>query len=124
MNSSIGTWRIDGKYILCSRLVLWILLSKVFKRNREWEIVVINESGIESIKPFQKINPRPCIFEYIYFSRPDSYLGGLSIYECRKAFGKQLAIEFPTDVDYVIPVPDSGVPSLLVMQNTPKYHLS
>ena len=62
---------------------------------------------------FKKINPRPCIFEYIYFSRPDSYLGGLSIYECRKAFGKQLAIESPTDADYVIPVPDSGVPSAI-----------
>ena len=105
---------LDGKYILCSETcALDIIGAKFLREIENGEIVVINESGIESIKPFQKINPRPCIFEYIYFSRPDSYLGGLSIYECRKAFGKQLAIESPTDADYVIPVPDSGVPSAI-----------
>src|SRR5262249_40566114 len=57
--------------------------------------------------------PRPCIFEYIYFSRPDSIVGGRSVYEVRKAFGAQLARESHVDIDVVVPVPDSGVPAAL-----------
>jgi len=56
---------------------------------------------------------RPCVFEYVYFSRPDSILGGRSVYEVRKQFGRQLAQEAPADVDVIIPVPDSGVPAAL-----------
>ncbi len=77
------------------------------------EIVVITENGIRSVKPFPKIAPRPCIFEYIYFSRPDSLLDGRSIYDCRKNFGRVLAEESGVDADVVIPVPDSGVPAAL-----------
>jgi amidophosphoribosyltransferase len=77
------------------------------------EIVVITENGIESHKPFPPMEPRPCIFEYIYFSRPDSMIGGRSVYECRKAFGRQLASESHVDADVVIPVPDSGVPAAI-----------
>ena len=105
---------LEGKYILASETCAFDIIGARFIRDVEnGEIIIITEDGIESIKPFQRINPRPCIFEYIYFSRPDSYLGGLSIYECRKSFGRQLALEAPVNADYVIPVPDSGVPSAI-----------
>ena len=105
---------LEGKYILASETCAFDIIGAKFIREVEnGEIIIISEDGIESIKPFQRIKPRPCIFEYIYFSRPDSYLGGLSIYECRKSFGRQLALEAPANADYVIPVPDSGVPSAI-----------
>jgi amidophosphoribosyltransferase len=75
------------------------------------EIIVFDESGAQSHKPFPPKPPRPCIFEYIYFARPDSIVGGRSVYEVRKAFGAQLARESHVDVDVVVPVPDSGVPA-------------
>jgi amidophosphoribosyltransferase len=75
--------------------------------------VVISEDGIESHWPFPRQPARPCIFEYIYFSRPDSVLGGRSVYNVRKQMGRQLAIESPADVDVVVPIPDSGVPAAL-----------
>ena len=105
---------LEGKYILASETCAFdIIGAKLIRDVENGEIIIITEDGIESIKPFQRIKPRPCIFEYIYFSRPDSYLGGLSIYECRKSFGRQLALEAPVNADYVIPVPDSGVPSAI-----------
>ena len=72
---------------------------------------VQSERGAQSHKPFPPKPPRPCIFEYIYFSRPDSIVGGRSVYEVRKAFGAQLARESHVEVDVVVPVPDSGVPA-------------
>src|SRR5438046_1322005 len=75
------------------------------------EIVVFDQRGAQSHKPFPPKPPRPCIFEYIYFSRPDSIVGGRSVYEVRKAFGAQLARESHVEVDVVVPVPDSGVPA-------------
>ena len=105
---------LEGKYILASETCAFDIIGAKFIRDVEnGEVIIISEDGLESIKPFQRIKPRPCIFEYIYFSRPDSYLGGLSIYECRKSFGRQLALEAPANADYVIPVPDSGVPSAI-----------
>jgi amidophosphoribosyltransferase len=77
------------------------------------EIVIVTEAGVRSIQPFGKINPRPCIFEHVYFSRPDSIVDGTSVYDVRKAIGAQLAIEAPVDADLVIPVPDSGVPAAI-----------
>ena len=77
------------------------------------EIVIVTESGTRSIKPFGSMNPRPCIFEHVYFSRPDSIVDGSSVYDVRKAIGAQLAIEAPVEADYVIPVPDSGVPAAI-----------
>src|SRR5437764_8939427 len=75
------------------------------------EIVVFDQRGAQSHKPFPPKPPRPCIFEYIYFSRPDSIVGGRSVYEVRKAFGAQLARESHVEIDVVVPVPDSGVPA-------------
>ena len=74
---------------------------------------MFDEHGAQSHKPFPPKPPRPCIFEYIYFSRPDSIVGGRSVYEVRKAFGAQLARESHVEVDVVVPVPDSGVPAAI-----------
>lgn len=77
------------------------------------EVVVVKEGQIESIKPFEKTQIKQCIFEHIYFARPDSFVFGDNVYEMRTAFGRQLAIEQPADGDVVVPVPDSGVPAAI-----------
>ncbi|WP_136161765.1 amidophosphoribosyltransferase [Sphingomonas flavalba] len=77
------------------------------------EIVIVTEGEVRSIRPFAPMNPRPCIFEHVYFSRPDSIVDGASVYTVRKAIGAQLATEAPVDADLVIPVPDSGVPAAI-----------
>src|ERR1700755_2071641 len=77
------------------------------------EIIVFDKHGTHSHNPFPPKPARPCIFEYIYFARPDSIVGGRSVYEVGKGFGPQLARESHTEVDVVVPVPDSGVPAAL-----------
>jgi amidophosphoribosyltransferase len=77
------------------------------------ELVLVNGSGIRSFRPFDKVEPRPCIFEHVYFSRPDSIADGKSVYEVRKNIGAELAREAPVEADYVVPVPDSGVPAAI-----------
>lgn len=77
------------------------------------ELVIVSETGMRSIRPFAEVRARPCVFEHVYFSRPDSVSGGRSVYGVRKAIGAELARENPVDVDYVIPVPDSGVPAAI-----------
>ncbi len=104
----------NGAYILCSETcALDIIGARFIREIDNGEVVVISESGVESLRPFPRMSPRPCIFEYVYFSRPDSVLGGRSVYDVRKQFGRQLALESPVDADVVIPVPDSGVPAAL-----------
>ncbi len=105
---------LNGAYILCSETVALDIIGAKFVREVEnGEVVVISEDGIESLRPFPKQPARPCIFEYVYFSRPDSILGGRSVYEVRKATGRQLALEAPVEADVVVPIPDSGVPAAL-----------
>ncbi|MDA7599564.1 amidophosphoribosyltransferase [Alphaproteobacteria bacterium] len=77
------------------------------------EMVIVTKSGIQSIKPFQPVSPRFCVFEYIYFARPDSVLEQRGVYHARKAIGAELATESAIGADVVIPVPDSGVPAAL-----------
>lgn len=78
------------------------------------ELIRVDFDGkIETLHPFGSYNPRPCIFEHVYFSRPDSFFAGRSVYEARKAIGAELAIESPCDADLVVPVPDSGVPAAI-----------
>ena len=77
------------------------------------EIVVINDEGIRSLKPFQATESRFCIFEYIYFARPDSVVEGTPVYESRKRIGAELARESHVAADVVVPVPDSGVPAAM-----------
>ena len=106
--------KLDGAYILCSETCALDIISAEFIREIEpGEVIIITEDGVESINPFVKTQSRPDLFEYIYFSRPDSVLDGKSVYDCRKSFGKMLAKEFPTEADIVVPVPDSGVPAAL-----------
>jgi amidophosphoribosyltransferase len=105
---------VNGAHILCSETCALDIIGARFIREVEnGEVVVISESGVESLRPFPRLAPRPCIFEYVYFSRPDSILGGRSVYEVRKHMGRQLAVEAPAEADVVIPVPDSGVPAAL-----------
>jgi len=76
-------------------------------------MILVNDDGLRSFKPFAKASPRPCIFEHVYFSRPDSIIEGSSVYEVRKNIGAELSREAPVEADYVVPVPDSGVPAAL-----------
>jgi amidophosphoribosyltransferase len=106
--------KLNDSYILCSETCALDIIGARFVREIEnGEVVVISEDGLESLRPFPKMHPRPCIFEYIYFSRPDSVLAGRSVYEVRKRMGHELAREAPADADVVIPIPDSGVPAAL-----------
>jgi amidophosphoribosyltransferase len=87
--------------------------AKLVREIENGEIVTITANGVESHRPFPMRPARPCIFEYIYFSRPDSIVGGRSVYEIRKTMGRELAREAPADADVVVPVPDSGVPAAI-----------
>ncbi|GIW40000.1 MAG: amidophosphoribosyltransferase [Candidatus Binatia bacterium] len=77
------------------------------------EILLVDRSGLRSFRPFPPVRRRQCIFEYVYFARPDSVVFGRNVYEVRKALGRQLARERPVEADVVVPVPDSGVPAAL-----------
>jgi len=88
--------------------------AEVIREVEPGELVMVDFSGeIRSVRPFGSPSPRPCIFEHVYFSRPDSVFAGRSVYEARKAIGIQLALESPCDADLVVPVPDSGVPAAI-----------
>jgi amidophosphoribosyltransferase len=105
---------LDGKAVLASETCALDMIGARFVRDIEHgEMVVIDASGIESIKPFPSAKARPCIFEYVYFARPDSVVNGRSVYEVRKRMGRRLAQESHSDVDVIVPVPDSGVPAAL-----------
>ncbi|MDJ1156970.1 amidophosphoribosyltransferase [Chelatococcus sp. SYSU_G07232] len=105
---------LDGRYILASETCALDIIGARFIRDVEnGEIVVISDTGLESIKPFPPQPMRPCIFEYIYFARPDSIVHGRNVYEVRKRMGAELAREAPAAADVVVPVPDSGVPAAI-----------
>ena len=106
--------KLGDSYIFASETCALDIIGAEFVREVEnGEIVIINKDGVESVKPFPKQNARPCIFEYIYFSRPDSIVGGKGVYDYRKNLGRQLAIESPTDADLISAVPDSGNPAAI-----------
>src|ERR1700728_4047425 len=106
--------QLDGCPILASETCALDIIGAHYVRDVEnGEVLVFDEEGAHSHKPFPLMPPRPCIFEYIYFSRPDSVIGGRSVYEVRKTCGAELAREAPAAADVVIPVPDSGVPAAL-----------
>ncbi|MEO1694062.1 MAG: amidophosphoribosyltransferase [Pseudomonadota bacterium] len=110
--------RKDDGYVLASETCALDIMGATYVRDIEnGEVVVITKDGIESHRPFPLRKPRPCIFEYIYFARPDSVMGGVSLYEARKRMGAELAREWPADVDMVVPVPDSGMPAALGYAN-------
>ena len=106
--------KLKNSYVLASETcALDIIEAKFVREVNNGEIVIITKNSLESIKPFPKIRERPCIFEYIYFSRPDSIIKNISVYEYRKRLGVELAKESHLDSDLIVPVPDSGVPSTI-----------
>jgi len=106
--------KLNKSYLLASETCAFDIIGAKFIREVEnGEIVIISKNGIESIKPFPKIKERPCIFEFIYFSRPDSIIKKTSFYEYRKKLGIQLAKESHIESDLIVPVPDSGVPAAI-----------
>jgi amidophosphoribosyltransferase len=105
---------LDGAPILASETCALDIIGANFVRDIEpGEVVVITETGIESMFPFRKQRSRLCIFEYVYFARPDSTIDGRNVYDARKRIGAELARESPVDADVIVPVPDSGVPSAI-----------
>jgi amidophosphoribosyltransferase len=106
--------RLGDAYIFASETVALDVVGATYLRTVEpGEIVIVSEQGVRSHRPFAPTRPRPCIFEHIYFSRPDSVLDGASVYNVRKAIGAELARENPVEADFVVPVPDSGVPAAI-----------
>ena len=103
-----------GGWVLASETCALDIVNADFVRDVEpGEIVVINDQGVHSIRPFTRAPERFCVFEYIYFARLSSLLDGTAVYEARKRIGRELAIESAVDADIVVPVPDSGMPSAM-----------
>ena len=106
--SETGTW------VVASEPTSFDLIDAHYARDIEpGEMVIIDRSGLRSTRPFADVKRHTCIFEYVYFARPDSTLDGVSVYEARKNLGRELADEHPVEADVVIPVPDSGVPATI-----------
>ncbi len=105
---------LEGSYVVASESCVMDLISAEYIREVEpGEVLLIDEDGLQSFFPFPKTDIRQCVFEHIYFSRPDSYLFSDDVYSIRKQMGKALSEEMPVDADIVIPVPDSGVISAM-----------
>jgi amidophosphoribosyltransferase len=101
-------------WILASETCALDIIGAQYVRDVEnGEVVIFDEDGAQSHKPFPPMPARPCIFEYVYFSRPDSIVGGRHVYDVRKTMGAQLAREAPAPADVIVPVPDSGVPAAI-----------
>jgi amidophosphoribosyltransferase len=106
--------KLKNSYIFASETCALDIVGATFIREVEnGEIVIIENEEIKSVKPFPKQRPRPCVFEYIYFARPDSIIGSRCAYEYRKKLGIELAKETDVNADLIVPVPDSGVPAAL-----------
>lgn len=104
---SIG--KLNETYVIASETCAFDLIGAEHIRDVEpGEVVIINQNGIESYFPFPKQNPAMCIFEHVYFSRPDSIVFGRSVNKSRHKMGRQLALEHPVEADIVVPIPDSG----------------
>ena len=105
---------LDGGYVVASETCAFDLIEATYIRDiAPGEMVIISSKGIRSTFPLKPAEPSHCIFEFIYFARPDSMVFGQNVYTIRKNFGRQLARETGVDADVVIPVPDSGVPAAL-----------
>tara|TARA_A100001015_G_C15038258_1_gene737746 strand:- start:1037 stop:2494 length:1458 start_codon:yes stop_codon:yes gene_type:complete len=113
--------KLEDTYVLSSEsCALDIIGAKLIRDVEAGEIIEITRNGLKSIKPFKNSNLKPCLFEYIYFSRPDSILEGRNVYDIRKKIGEELAKECKQDeqkIDIVIPIPDSGNASALGYSN-------
>ncbi len=106
--------KLKDSYIFASETCALDIVGATYIRDVEnGEIVIIENHELKSVKPFPMQKPRPCIFEYIYFARPDSVINGKCAYEYRKNLGYELAKETDLEADMVVPVPDSGVPAAI-----------
>ena len=118
--------KLKSSFILASETCALDIIGADFIREVDnGEIIVIEDKKLKSIKPFPKQKPRPCVFEFIYFARPDSIINEKCAYEYRKKLGAELARETDVKADFIIPVPDSGVPAALgyAEQSTKKFEL-
>lgn len=103
--------KLDDAWLLASETCAFDLVGATYVRDIEpGEMVVIDENGIDSIYPLENCEKKFCVFEYVYFARPDSTLEGVNVYQARYQIGVELAKESPAEADLVVPVPDSGVP--------------
>jgi amidophosphoribosyltransferase len=101
--------KLDNAYILASETCAFDLIHAEFVREiKPGEVLIIDENGMRSEFPFQPQQPAFCMFEYVYFARPDSIIGGVNVGKVRTEMGRELARQFPVDADIVVPVPDSG----------------
>lgn len=106
--------KLGNAIIFASESVAFDVVGAEFIREvKPGELIIVNDEGMRSLRPFAPIAPRPCIFEHVYFSRPDSITDGQSVYSVRKRIGAELAIERPVEAELVIPVPDSGTPAAI-----------
>ncbi|NJC06038.1 amidophosphoribosyltransferase [Sphingomonas kaistensis] len=106
--------RIGDTIIFASETVALDVIGARYEREvGPGEMILVNADGVRSFRPFAAAAPRPCIFEHVYFSRPDSVVDGISVYESRKNIGAVLAEESGIDADIIVPVPDSGVPAAI-----------
>lgn len=105
---------LDGAPVLTSETcALDIIGARLVREVEPGEMLIATDLGIESLKPFEKQKSRFCIFEHVYFARPDSIVEGTSVYEVRKRIGAELAREAPAEADLIVPVPDSGTPAAI-----------
>ena len=106
--------KLGNAHVLASETCALDIVGAEFVREiANGEIVIITAAGVESYRPFKSRAARPCVFEYIYFARPDSIVGGRQVYDVRKAMGAQLAKEAPVAADVIVPIPDGGVPAAI-----------
>jgi amidophosphoribosyltransferase len=106
--------RLKDAYVFASEPVAFELIAAEYVRDVEpGEMIVIDKNGVQSLRPFEQRPTKMCVFEHVYFARPDATLGGINVYEARKRMGRALAREALIDADVVVPVPDSGVPAAL-----------
>lgn len=106
--------KLGDAYVVASETCAFDIIGAKFERDIErGEMIVIDKDGVHSMSPFAKQPAKFCIFEYVYFSRPDSSIEGKNVYQMRKNIGIELAREIKVDADVVVPVPDSGVPAAI-----------
>jgi amidophosphoribosyltransferase len=103
----------DGWLLASETCAFDIVGAELVREIEPGEMVICTANGVESMYPFQRVKPRFCVFEHVYFSRPDSIIGGRSVYETRRQIGMELAREAPVEADLVCPVPDSGTPAAI-----------
>ncbi len=106
--------RLGDSYVVASETCALDIIGAKFERDiAHGEMILIDENGVKSLQPFAKKPSKFCIFEYVYFARPDSLLEGKNVYEMRKNIGIELAREVKIDADVIVPIPDSGVPAAI-----------